>query len=278
MADMVIKLPALQSGKVLQTRIDKFGAVIKSTQQEAHDIALQTLMHYDKHGDLTLAARFLGAKIGHKPKGAKKYVITDDFEGVTGTLRKNVVAWFAKYSDLRFNGEGMIYRLNRKSATFLAHVESLGGKVVDAQAAAENPWFTLEGATRDASRNAIDLLNLIAIAESISKRINTAIEADAERGPEDTGHAYVPEQLDAMKAFAAAIEKTTDTFVKANKVNVIDLQAARVKRKAEVGQSVADTERAVTTGTNPNTEAVEPVNPAGVGVAGEPVQDEANAA
>lgn len=250
MADKV-KLPTLQAGKVLQTRIDKFGATIKATQVEAHDIALQTLMHYDKHGDFTLLARFIGAKVGHKPKGAKKFVITDDFEGQTGTFRKNIVAWFAKYSDIRFNGDGMLYRMNRKSATFAAHVEANGGKAVNVEEAAANPWFTLDGAKRDASRNAIDLLNLIAIAESVSKRINTAIEADAERAEGDTGHAYVPEQLQAMKDFAAAIEKTTDLFIKNNKVSVVNLQAERIKRKGEAGQAAADVERPVTTGANP---------------------------
>lgn len=250
MADKV-KLPALQSGKVLQTRIDKFGKTMADTQQEAHEIALQTLMHYEKSGDYTLIIRFVGGKIGHKPKGAKKFVISDDFQGMTGTFRKNVVAWFTKYSDIRFNGDGMAYRMNRKSATFLAHVEANGGKVINVEEAAANPWFTLEGAKRDSSRNAIDLLNLIAIAESISRRINTAIEADAERDQGDTSHAYVPEQLDAMKAFAATIDKATDAFVKQNKINVVDLQAARVKRKAEAGQAPADVDRAVTTGANP---------------------------
>lgn len=265
MADKV-KLPALQSGKVLQTRIDKFGKTMVDTQQEAHEIALQTLMHYEKSGDYTLIIRFVGGKIGHKPKGSKKFVISDDFDGMTGTFRKNVVAWFTKYSDIRFNGDGMAYRMNRKSATFLAHVEANGGKVLNVEEAAANPWFTLEGAKRDSSRNAIDLLNLIAIAESISRRINTAIEADAERDQGDTSHAYVPEQLDAMKAFAATIDKATDAFVKQNKINVVDLQAARVKRKAEAGQATADVDRAVTTGANP----VE-ADPSGVNAgAGEP--------
>lgn len=264
MAD-TIKLPTLQSGKVLQTRIDKFGKTIVDTQQEAHEIALQTLMHYEKHGDFTLIIRFVGGKIGHRPKGSKKFNITDDFDGQTGTFRKNLVAWFAKFSDIRFNGEGMAYRMNRKSATFLAHVEANDGKVINAQAGAAHPWFTLEGAKRDASRNAIDLLNLIAIAESISRRINTAIEADAEREEGDTSHAYVPDQLDAMKAFAATIEKATDSFVKQNKVNVVDLQAARIKRKAEAGQAPADVDRAVTTGVNPD------ADPSGVKAgAGEP--------
>lgn len=271
MADTVIKLPTLQSGKVLQTRIDKFGKTVADTQKEAHDLALQTLLHYDKHGDMTLAIRLIGGKIGHKPKGAKKFVITDDHPGVCGTLRKNVVAWFAKFTDIRFNGDGMAYRMNRKSATFAAHVEQNGGKAVNAELASAHPWFTLEGAQRDSSRNAIDLLNLIAIAESISKRINTAIEADAEREEGDTGHAYVPEQLDAMKAFAAAIEKTTDAFVKSKKVNVVNLQAERMKRKAAAGQAPADVDRAVTTGATPDENAP---NPAAPGVAGD-VEEEA---
>lgn len=270
MADKT-KLPALIAGKALQTRIDKFGKTVEATQQEAHDIGLQCLMHYDQHGDYTLAARFLGAKIGHKPKGAKKFVITDDFPGVCGTLRKNVVAWFAKYSDIRFNGDGMLYRMNRKSQTFLAHVEQNDGKAVNVEAAAANPWWTLEGARRDSSRNAIDLLNLIAIVESVSKRINSAIEADAERTDDDDGHAYVPEQLDLMKKFAAESQKLVDNFVKKEKVDVVDLQAARVKRKAEAGQARADVERSVTTGATPDVNDA----PEGTGNAGERVPEAA---
>lgn len=271
--------PALQSAKVLQARIDKFGVTVNGVQQEAHDIGLQVMRHYDEHGDYTLLARFVGAKIGHKPKGAKKFVITDDFPGVCGTLRKNIVAWFVRFTDIRFRDDGMLYRMNRKSATFAAHVEQNDGKAVNVEAAAANPWWTLDGAKRDSSRNAIDLLNLISIAESISKRINTAIEADAERTGDDDGHAYVPEQLDQMKAFADMIEKATQSFIKKNDVNVVNLQAERVLRKASAGQAQADVDRPVTTGSvvesAGGTETIVTTDPTGAGKAGDPIPEAA---
>jgi hypothetical protein len=247
----------LMAGAALQKRIDTFGKTMATTQQEAQDIGVQCLAHYAEHGDFTLLARFIGAKIGKRRKGERKFTITDDFPGVTGTFRKNIVAWIARFSDIRFNGEGMLYRMNRKSETFTAFHATIGnvlskaGMAVDVDAAAAAPWWTLEGAQRDASRNAIDLLNLLAIADSIPKRIATALENDAER-EEGDAHTYVPEQLDAMRAFAAAIEKAKDDFVKSQKINVVDLKAQREARKASNTVAPADVERAVTTGATPD--------------------------
>lgn len=246
---MTIKL---QTAKVLQTRIDTFGKTVLATQQEAHDIGVQVLAHYAEHGDLTLYARFVGAKIGSRKKGERKFTITDDFPGVCGTLRKNIVLWAAKFSDLRFNGDGMLYRMNRKSESFIAFHATIGGKLskagqaVDVDTAADNPWWTLDGARRDASRNAIDLLNLFAIVDSIPKRIESAMEADAEREPGDESHAYVPEQLDAMREFAEAVEAAKAAFIKRQHINVVELKAERELRKAKV--SAADVARPVTTG------------------------------
>lgn len=238
----------LQSGAVLQKRIDAFAKTVKATQQEAHDIGVQVVGHYEKHDDYTLIARFVGAKIGKRRKGERKFTISDDFPGVCGTLRKNVVAWLTRFTDLRFNGEGMIYRMNRKSETYLAHVAQNNGKPVDVETAAATPWWTLDGAQRDASRNAIDLLNLLAMADSIGKRIQTAIDADAEREKGDESHAYVPEQLGDMKAFADAIQKAKDDFIAARKVNVVNLKAEREARKAAKPVAGADVARPVTTG------------------------------
>lgn len=264
---MAIKLMA---GAALQKRIDAFGKVIQTTQQEAQDIGVQCLAHYAEHGDFTLLARFIGAKIGKRRKGERKFTITDDFPGVTGTFRKNLVAWVAKYSDIRFNGEGMLYRMNRKSESFVAWHKTIGNKLstagmaVDPDAAAADPWWKGENARRDASRNAIDLLNLLAIVQSVSKRVNTALEADAER-EEGEAHTYVPEQLDLMRQLAKDADALAERFVKANKVNVVQLKAEREARKA--GISPADQVRPVTTGAQPDANAGNDAGPA----AGTPV-------
>lgn len=226
---MTIKL---QTTKALNTRIDAFGKVVQSTQHEAHEIGIQCLAHYAKHGDLTLFARFVGGKIGSRKKGERKFTITDDFPGVCGTFRKAIVAWAAKYSDLRFNGDGMVYRMNRTSESYKAFLPTIGGELseggqaVNVEMAEADPWFEGDGAKRDASVRQLDLLNLIKIAESIAKRLERAKESDAE-----DGGVIVAGQLEKMEAFAAAITKATEAFTKKEHVNVVELVAEREARR-----------------------------------------------
>lgn len=230
---MTIKL---QTGADLQKRITAFGKTVATTQQEAHNIAVQVLMHYDKHGDYTLLARFVGGKIGKKPAGGTKVIITDDFPGVCGTLRKNIVAWFTAFSDLRFNGDGRLYIMNRNSDSFRTFLPTIGGlsetgRACNVAKGIENPWYTLDGAARDASRT-LDLLSMLTTVEAISKKLAKALEADAQREPGEALTAYDPAQLDLMKAFSASLTKTADDFVKAKRINVADLEEARKARKA----------------------------------------------
>lgn len=223
----------IQSAKVLNTRIDAFGKVVLSTQQEAQDIGVQCLAHYAEHGDLTLFARFVGGKIGSRKKGERKYTITDEHPGVCGVMRKSIVAWAATYSDLRFNGDGMIYRMNRASESFKAFFPTIGGEystagqAVNVGMAEANPWFEGDEAKRASSVRPLDLLNLITIAASITKRLAKAKEDDAENGG-----VIVEGQLAKMEAFAAAIAKATADFEKKENVNVVLLQAEREARNA----------------------------------------------
>jgi hypothetical protein len=235
----------IQSAKVLNARIDAFGKVVLSTQQEAQDIGVQCLAHYAEHGDLTLFARFVGGKIGSKKKGERKYTITDDFPGVCGVMRKSIVAWAATYSDLRFNGDGMIYRMNRASESFKAfhptidNVLSEAGQAVNVSMAEENPWFEGDEAKRASSVRPLDLLNLITIAASITKRLAKAKEDDAENGG-----VIVEGQLAKMEAFAAAIAKATADFEKKENVNVVLLQAEREARAKAAAEAPVVVDRA----------------------------------
>lgn len=242
----------LQTGKVLQARINKFGASREALYQEGHEIALQCAAHYDTHGDLTLAARFLGGKIGNKPKGSTKYVITDDFPGVCGSLRKQMVAWFTAFTDLRFNGDGMIYRMNVKSESYQAHLLAIGGlsennRAVNVAKGAENPWYTLDGAVRDGSRT-LDLLNLIAMVDAISKRVEKAVADDAERAPGEVTHTYAPDQLDDMRALVNAVSKAKADVLASRKVNVVDLEEARKARKVKAEAAIVSPDALAATG------------------------------
>lgn len=223
----------IQSAKALNARIDAFGKVVLSTQQEAQDIGVQCLAHYAEHGDLTLFARFVGGKIGNRKPKDRKFTITDDFPGVCGVMRKSIVAWAATYSDLRFNGDGMIYRMNRASESFKTFFPTIGGEystagqAVNVGMAEASPWFEGDEAKRASSVQALDLLNLLTIAGSITKRLEKAKEADAENG--DT---IAPGQLAKMEAFAAAIAKATAEFERVEHVNVVMLKAEREARNA----------------------------------------------
>lgn len=234
----------IQSAKVLNARIDAFGKVVLSTQQEAQDIGVQCLAHYAEHGDLTLFARFVGGKIGKKAPKDRKYTITDDFPGVCGVMRKSIVAWAAKFSDLRFNGDGMVYRMNRASESFKAFHPTIGsvlskaGQAVNVDMAEAEAWYDGDGAKRDASVRQLDLLNLIAIAASIAKRLEKAKEQDAE-----DGGVIVPGQLEKMEAFAAAITAATAAFEKKENVNVVVLQAEREARAKAAAQTPVNVDR-----------------------------------
>lgn len=230
--------------KELKARITRFGTARAKVEQEAHEIAVAVLKHYDDHGDYTLIVRFVGGWIGEKPKGQTKFIEKERFNGVCGTLRKNIVAWFAEFSDIRFNDKGMVYRMSPKSAPYAELMERIktlsdNGRAVNVSMGEESPWFTLNGAKRDASVGPLDLLSLLHMARRINSRLTKAISSDT----------VADDELGAMTAFAKSMDEAINTFTEVNNINVVDLEKAR--------------------------EARAKADPSGAGEAGDKVEDEA---
>lgn len=242
-------------------RIDAIQGKREAYQQEVHDVAMQALATYANSGDNTLVLRLLGGISEKRIPGSTEYRQTAAHPGVLGVDRGWLMDWFARFSDLRFNGkksgdkkipDGAIYIMAPGAKTTIALREELGtieggdgiSRIVDLKGAAKNPWWTLEKAKANGQRNAIDLLNLFSITASLSKRLETA----RQRQEEGEAGAIVEAQDAQMEAYAKAMLAAHEAWIAANKIDVADLEAERVKRKLLAGQGDSDTHRAVTTG------------------------------
>ncbi len=239
-------------------------------QQEVHDVALQALAHYANSGDNTLILRLVGGFSRKRKPGSNEYLKTAEHSGVLGIDRGWIIDWLARFSDIRFNGSerhvtanrlagdtppAYIYIMDPAAKTTLALREQIGTieggdgvtRTVNLEQAAANPYWTLDKAVANGQRNAIDLLNLYSITGSLRKRMETAFQKQEEG---DAG-AVIAEQADAMEAYVKAMEAAHEAFLKANAKtlpSVADLEAERVKRKAQAGQAAADVARPNTTG------------------------------
>jgi len=230
-------------------------------QQEVHDVALQALAHYANSGDNTLILRLVGGFSRKRKPGANEYLKTAEHSGVLGIDRGWLIDWLARFSDIRFNGSerhatanrlakdtpsAYIYIMDPTAKTTQALRTEIGTteggdgvtRTVNLVEAAKNPYWTLDKAVANSQRNGIDLLNLYSITGSLRKRVETAMQ----RREEGDKGAIVDAQLDAMESYVKAMEAAHEAFLKANAKtlpSVADLEAERVKRKAQADVDVA---------------------------------------
>lgn len=235
------KVTLMGSAAVIKL-IDALAGKREAYQGAVHEAAVQALGRYAYDGDLTLVLRLMGGWYGKKGSDGKYVKTSEHPTTILGTDRGWLIDWLARFSDLRFNAKGMLYRINPNGATYTTLLQSFPdgkvneyGKAVDMTGAINNPFWTLDKAAANGRRNQVDFLNIMSIAMSAGKRIENAVQANDEDADADT---YVADQLEMMRGLAAALAKTTEDFIKANGINVADLEAQRLIRK----QSAASTE------------------------------------
>jgi len=131
-----IKLPELQSVQVIGARITKAGTKLLALRQELHDIAVQTMLHAEKHGDVTLAQRLC------------------DVCGVTMNAR-GLRIWFSRFTPIVFTGGGdqaPKAKLAPKGSAIRKALVKANGKEWAIQEALNAPFWTLQEVEADGNR------------------------------------------------------------------------------------------------------------------------------
>lgn len=167
---IVFTPPALQTKKSIETAIEVIRAKGKEYQADLHSVAVQCLMHFEKHGDLSLANTLTN---GALPKSIR---------------RAALVYWFAANSPcLYLDNDKFVTEKNRDEATPLTSTwkrklckdKSDTAAEFDIQNAVQVPFFILTAQTEPKT---MDIDSVCKSVETLVKKIKKAVKDEAFNG------------------------------------------------------------------------------------------------